>query len=244
MTTALVRAGLAGLVLASLVGAHATLRALGPQPPVNTRPLVDAQEEYARRYRYPPGIAGPPCVPPFFTPVAQRADAGEQYQASLVSPISARVGLGGQGPTIEIVIERWSSQETREHLIAVLATSSQNAFLDALMNAATVGYVRMTDASGYDLHYSHQRIDDDGMRRIVVATNRRIGTWEPRDSMAVDYPFSFIELTLNGDGDGQGRLAIAGRVSINRAAQRMDIQDANSESLLLQNVRRRIQDRR
>ena len=41
----------------------------------------------------------------------------------------------------------------------------------------------------HDLPYTHQEVDGDGGRRIVIATNRYVGIWEARNQpRSTDYP--------------------------------------------------------
>jgi hypothetical protein len=126
---AALRAAGLGLAVASLFDS---------QTPAVPKP-VDAQEELAVRS----GLLRPgerPCVV-ILRPaaaVAQRADASDQYRASIV----AATGTVGQAQTIDVVIENWPSPQTEEQLHAMLALGSQNAFLDALMNAETIGTSR------------------------------------------------------------------------------------------------------
>jgi hypothetical protein len=50
----------------------------------------------------------------------------------------------------------------------------------------------------------------EGGERVVLVTDRRIGFWEAANQpRLIDYPFTVIELHLNRDGEGEGKMSIA-----------------------------------
>jgi hypothetical protein len=136
---------------------------------------------------------------------------------------------------VDIVVNRWSSDVQRRHLMDALRLG-QRAMLEVLQEQPRVGYIRTPTSLGWDLHYAQASPGEDGGRRVVIATDRRVGFWEavnrPR---SIDYPFTFIELRLNDDGGGEGRLSLATRVIAtsdgrfvqleNYAAQPVDLND-------------------
>lgn len=78
-----------------------------------------------------------------------------------------------------------------------------------------VGTIQTPGNLAYDLRFAQQERGADGGRRIVLATDRLMSYWEavnrPR---TIDYPFTFIELRMNGDGQGEGKLALATKLNI------------------------------
>lgn len=127
------------------------------------------------------------------------------------------VSLGGPRTTagtaqVDITIDRWSSDAERERLIKALK-NGQNELLQTLRDLEPVGSIRTATSLAYDLHYSNQTPGEEGGRRIFLATDRPIGFWEavnrPR---SINYPFTFIELRMNGEGQGEGKLSLATKV--------------------------------
>jgi hypothetical protein len=169
-------------------------------------------------------------------PADPRSSTPCRYQASILG--ASDVGPGGHDQTLEIAIERWSSWTTEERLIATLATSSLRAFLDALTNAERVGFLELPDGSSFILHYAQEHLVGNDMRQIVAASDRRFGSWTSSSADRTEYPFGFIEILVNGDGVGDGRVATAGRAVIRRDAQRIDLQAARDESIRLADVHR------
>jgi hypothetical protein len=119
------------------------------------------------------------------------------------NPVAARV---------DITIERYSTEAERQRLMSAL-TKGQDELLETLRKLPRVGTIRRPGTLAWDLHYAQQRPGEDGGRRIVLATDRPISTWEAiNQPRTIDYPFTFIELQLDNDGEGVGKLSRATRV--------------------------------
>lgn len=125
---------------------------------------------------------------------------------------STRPGAGTA--TVEITIDRWTPEASRERLIKTLVDKGADALLQTLQNEPSVGRIRTPDSLGYELRYAHQRPGEDGGQTIVVATDRPIGYWEavnrPR---SIDYPFTLVEIHVNKDGTGEGKMSIATKIT-------------------------------
>jgi hypothetical protein len=145
---------------------------------------------------------------------------------------------GGTG-TVELVIERWSTEAERDRLLMALADQGQDKLLGTLQKMPRVGYIRMDAGLGYDLHYAYRTPGEDGGDRVVLATDRPIGFWEAANRpRSIDYPFTVIELRTNGDGDGEGKLSLATRVTADRSGRNVTLENYDTQPVLLQGVRR------
>src|SRR5687767_594729 len=71
---------------------------------------------------------------------------------------------------LQIDIERWSSAAERKRLVDALG-KGQRAMLEVLRDLPRVGSIRSPGALGLSLHYAHQTRDEDGQRRIFLATD-------------------------------------------------------------------------
>ena len=111
----------------------------------------------------------------------------------------------------------------------------------ALQAADSVGYLWSSESVGYALRYAHRMTQADGSVRIVLATDRRLGSfdgsWKPSTGMANDYAFTVIELRLNPAMMGEGRTSLTGRVSIDSAANTIALEDYAVLPVTLKNVR-------
>ena len=92
---------------------------------------------------------------------------------------------------------------------------------------------------GYDLHYAHQMRGEDGGERVVLATDRRIGFWEAANQpRSIDYPFTVIELRLNRDGEGEGKMSIATKVIYDKEQNMVTLENYDLQPVQLTNIRR------
>ena len=96
-----------------------------------------------------------------------------RYEASIADPSAAQE----HRQTLEILIDRWSSSDLEERLVALLATSSQRSFLDALTNAEAVGAIVMPGGSSYAIHDAREHILGEDARQVIVSADRRIRSW-------------------------------------------------------------------
>ena len=139
---------------------------------------------------------------------------------------------------LEIVIERWSTDAERQRLLDALPRG-QDAMLETLRDLPTTGYIRNPPALAWDLHYAHAVPRDEGGRRIFLATDRPIGIWEaihrPR---LIEYPFTFIELRVDEEGDGEGKLSRATKIIASRDGRVVELERYATQPVDLTEVRR------
>ena len=170
------------------------------------------------------------------SPASLRA-ASERFTALAVN--MGGPGAAGAG-AVEIVVNRWSTDGERDRLLAVLLEKGPEKLLAALQKMPRVGYIRTPESLGYDLRFAQKLAGEDGGERIVVATDRYIGFWEavnrPR---TIDYPFTVIDLRLNRDGEGEGKLSLFTRITADKRNRTIVLEDYGTQPVLLQSVRRR-----
>jgi hypothetical protein len=155
------------------------------------------------------------------------------------------VALSSGGPrsnpvaaTLEIVIERWSTEAERRRLVESLA-KGQRATMEVLRDLPRAGFVRTPGALGWSLHYAHETRGDDGDRRIFLATDRPISAWEAiNEPPTIEYPFTFFELRLDASGEGEGRLTLAAQVRASRDGRFVFLENWDT-SVKLTQVKRR-----
>lgn len=100
----------------------------------------------------------------------------------------------------------------------------------ALEKAPTVGYVWSSEVAGYSIRYAAKMPDAGGGQRIILITDRRLGStndlWKPTGTAAVTpYEFSLIELHVNAKGEGEGKTSLTGKLAVDSAAKTMALDD-------------------
>ena len=141
--------------------------------------------------------------------------------------------------TVEIVVERWSTDADRDRLRSVLMEQGSEKLLGALEKLPRVGYFRVPTSLGYDIHYARRAPLPDGGERVVLLTDRRIGFWEATNQpRSIDYPFTLIELRLNANGEGEGKLSIATKITADPESKIVVLEDYANQPVRLQSVKR------
>jgi hypothetical protein len=76
------------------------------------------------------------------------------------------------------------------------------------------------------------------MRRIVLATDRPLSFYEAVNKpRSADYPFTFIELRVNAEGRGDGKLALASAVAASRNGKMIQVYNYDTQPIQLNDVR-------
>ncbi len=137
----------------------------------------------------------------------------EEFTANAVN--ISNVGRTGASQ-IELTINRYTTDATRDQLVATFKEQGADALLKALQNERPIGNIRAPGSLSYDLRYARELPGEEGGRRIILATDRPIGFIEAQNSpRSLDYPFTLIELRLDKDGRGEGKLSIATKLTLN-----------------------------
>ena len=144
---------------------------------------------------------------------------------------------------MQIRISRWSTPEERERLITTAVEKGQDALLRALQKMPDHGRMSIPGWTGPDphnarlgwtLHYAFATPGEDGGLRIGIATDRYIGFWEARNSpRTIDYPFTLIEMRLDRNGRGVGKMAVATKIEFDKKKRQMVLENYASEPVRL-----------
>lgn len=176
------------------------------------------------------------AVPPAF-PVNSPAK-----DSALLSMRAFAVNMGGGGRTnagtIDIVVERWTTDEERAKLRGVLIEKGSDALLDALQDLKPrAGYVRTSQSLGWDVQFAREIPLPEGGRRIILATDRPMSFVERRNQpRSADYEYLLIEARLDKDGKGQGKMAGAAKVTFNKETNTLEIENYGIEPVRLTEI--------
>jgi hypothetical protein len=145
----------------------------------------------------------------------------------------------GVAGNVEIQIDRWSTDAERDRLMKALLDKGPDKLLDVLQDAKAVGSIRTPGSLAYDLHFARRTPLPEGGERVVLATDRRISFWEQfNNTRTVDYPFTVIELRLNRNGDGEGKMSLATRITADKENGVIVLENWDLQPVLLRNVKR------
>ncbi len=145
----------------------------------------------------------------------------------------------GAAGNVEIVVNRWSTDAQRNTLMSTLLDKGPEKLLDKLQDMPRMGYIRTPDSIGWDVHFTRRTPEPEGGERIVLITDRRIGFWEARNQpRSIDYPFTVIELRLNREGEGEGKMSIATKIIADKEHNTITLENYQTSPVMLNNVKR------
>jgi hypothetical protein len=178
--------------------------------------------------------------------VAARETAVEEFTAFAINTNSRPTGPNR--PTtasLSITIERWSTDEERDQLMAIVKEQSDvrrmnDALLAALQRLPRVGRMRESNTLGWDLRYARQTPLDEGGRQILIGTDRPIPFWEARDQpRSFDYRFTILDMRLDKEHQGEGKMLADTRLVIDRRTNGLVLEHYDTQPVRLNQIRRR-----
>lgn len=189
-------------------------------------------------------IAGPRPL----TAAAVQADGALKLPLRL-SAFAVNMSTVATGSTavMDIRIKRWSTAAERERLITTAVEKGSDALLRALQKLPDHGRISIPGWTGPDphnarlgwqLHYAAATPGEDGGYRIGIATDRYIGMWEARNQpRTIDYPFTLIEIRLDRNGRGVGKMAVATKIEFDKKKKQMVLENYSSEPVRLNEIK-------
>jgi hypothetical protein len=150
---------------------------------------------------------------------------------------------------LEIDVNSWTTDAERETLVqtATAKENNQDALLKALRGMPKRGRMwapqwqgpdPLNARLGWDIRYAHLTPTDEGGRRVILATDRYVGFWEARNQpRTIDYPFTLIQIEVDRDGRGQGKMSVATRIRFDEARKVVELENYTSEPVRLNDVK-------
>jgi hypothetical protein len=164
---------------------------------------------------------------------AQTMGTPERFTASAININN------GQAGTIDITVNRWSTDKQRDALMTTMVSKGPEKLLDALQDMPAVGHFGAPGNLSWDLHFARRMALPEGGERVVLITDRRIGFWEAANQpRSIDYPFTVIDIRLNRDGEGEGKMSIATKVIYDKKENMISLENYQTSPVQLTNVRR------
>jgi hypothetical protein len=170
-------------------------------------------------------------------PMAAQSNMAHPEKFTAFAVNASNMTTRAQTTAVDITINRWSTDADRTRLLSILKSKGQDALLDALQKMPVVGYLNTPGSLRYDLHYARQIPQAEGGRRIVVATDRYIGSWEAiNHPRSVDYPFTVIELQLDRTDHGKGWASIYTKITATDDGN-VELENFANEPVMLNDVK-------
>jgi hypothetical protein len=172
-------------------------------------------------------------------PQPQTAPKFETYTAT-----TANLSVGS-GQKIKINVLRWATDEDRNRAITAFKEKGEKQLVEAFQSQPSAGYVWTDETLGYSVRYAHRQSQPDGSERIVLFTDRPLGSWSGKPWKATasqpegaDYPFTLVELRLNRAGTGEGKMSLTNKVTVDQEGKTLALENYQSAPVLLRAVKR------
>ncbi len=117
---------------------------------------------------------------------------------------------------LSLVIDRWSSDAERDTLLGVITESGQAKLLDSFWNVGRIGTLNWPGGLEYAVRYARRHVRPDGGADVVLVVERPLWMWWDTALGSTDYPFTVVQLRLDKDGKGEGRISFGVPVSADK----------------------------
>ena len=131
----------------------------------------------------------------------------------------------GKIVNVNIYIEKFSTVEDRNSLIAAFKKSGQDGMVKVLEDMKPKGRIRFASGGvGNDIKYIMELPSEKG-RRLRLVTDRTLAFAELyQGTRSRDYAVGAIELELTPDGKGTGTVLPACKLTVNKKKQQVEIE--------------------
>ena len=165
--------------------------------------------------------------------------------AFVVNMTNVSIPRGNAG-TLQIRINSFSPDGTRQRLSQTMIEKGQDALLKALQKEPSRGRISFPGWQGpdpqnyrlgWDLRYVAHTPLPDGGDRLVIATDRQMSMWEVRNQpRTVDYPFTLFEIHIPKEGKGEGRGFGATQIKFDKKKNQMVLEQYSAGTLQLNEI--------
>ena len=143
---------------------------------------------------------------------------------------------GASTSMVQITVNRWSTADEWRNLGAVLDEKGSDGLLRAVQDMKSVGRISTPGYLGQDLRFAFQVPLATGGRRIILGMDRQMSFYEAaRRPRSADFPFTVLEMRVDEDGRGQGKLVVASRVMA--LGETIEVENYNNTPVRLTQIR-------
>jgi hypothetical protein len=118
---------------------------------------------------------------------------------------------------VDIVISRWSTLDDHASLMTALLEKGPVPYFNLLCGFGSAGTITM-GGRDFPIRYAWSIEDRGGSRRIYLATDEPLSLVTPKFGPFLSHErLTFLELRLNKNGEGEGKLAEAVMLSVDES---------------------------
>jgi hypothetical protein len=157
--------------------------------------------------------------------------AAEQIQANAV-----RLGAGPSTGFFQAVLDRYTTPEEHARWREAFRTKGQDALVELWQKEEpSVGTMSFEKTLGYRIRAAYSFPKETG-RHLLLVTDRPIaGVEAMRGTRSLDYPIGWIEIDVDAEGKGEGKLY--GAVELSVENEKLTVKTYGTEPIRLLSVR-------
>lgn len=139
---------------------------------------------------------------------------------------------------LELRTQRWATDAERARLVSAFKTEGVAGVASAVREMPEAGYLDWPSYVQYVVRYAHRAPASDGGEDIVLAIERPIWIWWDKALNIDSAPFTVIQLHLDKDGRGEGKVSSGANITVGNEATGIVLQDPAKLPTLLADVQR------
>ncbi len=163
---------------------------------------------------------------------------GEKPKPELYSAVAVGTGgpVGGKSMPFDIRISAYTSDSEVQEYATLLKEGGQDALRRALEKLDR-GKISPVGRVGNDIAVARKRKSANGTV-ITIVTARILPFVELYHAgRSTDYPFGFLQVTLNEKGEGMGSMMAAAKIRFNKKKEEYEIESFGNQYIKIVNVR-------
>jgi hypothetical protein len=170
---------------------------------------------------------------------AQTANTADRFTFTV--PNAPESTVDGKGP-LSFTVNRWSSEAERDKVLSTMSDGGPAKLLDAFRDSGAAGYLKWPGGTEYTIRYARQTTRPNGQTEIVLVVDRPLWVWweaskTEEGSKPNDSPFSVVQLRLDKQGQGEGRISNGLAVTTDKETG-VVLSDWDRQPTILREVRR------
>jgi hypothetical protein len=171
-----------------------------------------------------------------FLPAATAPQDKKQQEAWSAVAMGTGGAVGGGSIQFDFRIDQYTADGEVQELAALLKDKGQDVLRQALEKLSK-GRVNAVGRTGNDIAVARKRQHGNStIITIVTARNMPFIELYSR-SRTTDYPFGFLQVTLNEKGEGTGKIMAAASIKFNKKKGEYELESFGNQYIRAVNVR-------
>ena len=169
--------------------------------------------------------------------------AEAQSKGAIENFTGTTVNVTGAPDSLKIDLLRWSTDAERDQVFTALSGKGEKEFISVLAKQPTLGYIWTSESAGYSVRYAYKMSLPDGGERVVIATDKKLGSWNPQiwkptgSAAGNSYDFTVLELHLNRRGIGEGKSSLFAKITADNAAKTIALENYAASPPVIKDVK-------